>query len=428
MTTMKETIKIKDFLVVKTAALEIKKINILIGRQANGKSVVAKLVYFFRKMSTHFYDSIRDGESKTQLDKRILESFEQRFPRYAWDGTEFKVDYFIDGLDISVSGKKKANGKTKLILTYSDELKKIFNSKKKAYAKRIDDISKEESSRRRMVNAPHQAMYECVVEPLKKGQYGRFFASSVFIPASRSFFANLQKNIFTFMASNLDIDPFLKDFGSLYEYSKRWYRDSVFPRRPKDLSAALDRSIEKIIDGKYEFADDQDWINTRGRRVNLVNASSGQQESLPMLLTLAVWPFVRADDIGNMFFIEEPEAHLFPTAQSRIVSMLSAITSNLDVGFFVTTHSPYVLSALNNNILAGDVKEQGKLTDEEYQKISGDGFPLKFEDVAAYTITGGETIDILDKEFRMIGAQVIDEVSDHFQDVMNNLLERMEAR
>lgn len=43
-----ESIEIKGFLTIDHAFFEIKKINILIGAQAQGKSVIAKLVYFFK--------------------------------------------------------------------------------------------------------------------------------------------------------------------------------------------------------------------------------------------------------------------------------------------------------------------------------------------------------------------------------------------
>lgn len=421
---MSENLEVTTFMVLKSASIQIKKINILIGRQANGKSLIAKLIYFFRLIPNQFFDAVKDQASKRDLDKTILRDFESRFPRYAWEGSTFELKYESGGIQISIRGEKKASGKTILSLAYSDSLTKLFNSKKKAYAKRLEEYTLDEKPRRRLTNYQSQIMYEVVVDPIKQGEHGRFFSSSVFVPASRSFFANLQKNIFTFMASNLDIDPFLKEFGSLYETSKRYYRGAYFPRKPDHLAEELDRSIESIIAGKYEFDDDQDWIATKGSRVNLVNASSGQQEALPMLLTLAVWPFIRGDSEGSMFFIEEPEAHLFPTSQSRIISMLTALYANINVGFFVTTHSPYILSSLNNNILAGDVKSKDGITDSEYLDLSGGGYPVMFEDVSAYTISGGIAKSIGDTEFRMIGAEVLDEVSDHFQEVMNALLQR----
>src|SRR5690606_22710135 len=104
------------------------------------------------------------------------------------------------------------------------------------------------------------------------------------------------------------------------ESSKRWYKDSYLLDR-KEYRAVLDeihKAVEAIISGDYELKDEQDWILSKGRRINLANASSGQQEALPMLLTLCVWPLLRARENGSMYFIEEPEAHLFPTSQGHI--------------------------------------------------------------------------------------------------------------
>ena len=41
---MSEYLKIRNFLVVKDAEVELKKINVIIGPQANGKSLIAKLI------------------------------------------------------------------------------------------------------------------------------------------------------------------------------------------------------------------------------------------------------------------------------------------------------------------------------------------------------------------------------------------------
>lgn len=45
-----KTLHVKDFLVIKEAKFDIKKINIIIGSQANGKSIIAKLIYLFSEV------------------------------------------------------------------------------------------------------------------------------------------------------------------------------------------------------------------------------------------------------------------------------------------------------------------------------------------------------------------------------------------
>ena len=78
-----------------------------------------------------------------------------------------------------------------------------------------------------------------------------------------------------------------------------------------------------VVQGDYEYKDEQDWLVIKDKKVNLANASSGQQESLPMLLVLCIYPFFRDGRDSSMYFIEEPEAHLFPTSQGYIISILS---------------------------------------------------------------------------------------------------------
>jgi len=421
---MIETLSVQNFAVIKKAEIEVKKINIIIGPQANGKSITAKLIYYFKSMSNDFLDGIRSQHSKRELDKQLLISFEEKFPRYSWEGTSFIIKYRIEDIEISLEGKKNSKNKTTLAITYSNNLARLFNAKKALFKKKLGEVLASEKASRRIGNTERHVMWEYVTEPLKREGFNYFFCDPVFIPASRSFFANLQKNIFTFLASNLDIDPYLKEFGGLYENSKRFHKDAYVTRRNPKLQAELSMILEAIVSGDYEYHDEQDWIVAKNRRINLANASSGQQESLPMLLVLTVWPLLRGSISGNMYFIEEPEAHLFPTSQSHIVSLISKLYESANACFFITSHSPYILSALNNFILAGDAIASGKITSEEFQELNGPGSPILFEDVSAYTINNGFSQNIADPDYRMIGGDMLDNISEHFESVMNNILAR----
>lgn len=422
---MSEKLTVSNFLIIKKASLDIKQINIVIGPQANGKSLLAKLLHFFKTINIDFFEGVRLGKSKRDFDKDILTTFEKKFPRYAWEGSSFSIGYEFNEISINVIGRKNSSGKTSLSIDYSPLLAKLFTSKKKIYAKHlIEAKAKEKPGRQQVAHTESQIFYEHVIDPLRNEGYSPFFSSPIFIPATRSFFANLQKNIFTFLASNLDIDPYLKEFGSLYENSKRWYKDGYLNKDNKELTAEIYSAVESIISGDYEYHDEQDWIVNKGRRINLANASSGQQEALPMLLSLCVWPILRKHQPGNMCFIEEPEAHLFPTSQGHIVSILSILHARVGTNFFITTHSPYIISALNNFILAADKIKDKTLTTKEFTKLNGSGLPIKFEDVSAYSMSNGEATSISDLDYRIIGADMLDGISEHFESVMNEMLTR----
>lgn len=154
-----ETLHVKDFLVIKEAKFDIKKINIIIGSQANGKSIIAKLIYLFSEVCG----------------------------------------------DILLKNKV--------------------------------------------------------------------------------FFVTLQKNIFSLLSGDINIDSIVKKFGSRYEFAKnmyQWWLFKWFYKKPNFIQ----KIAEEILVGKYINKNNEDWIETRGESIKLQDVSSDQQESLPMDFTL----------------------------------------------------------------------------------------------------------------------------------------------
>ncbi|MDJ0797619.1 MAG: AAA family ATPase [Calothrix sp. MO_167.B12] len=249
-----------------------------------------------------------------------------------------------------------------------------------------------------------------------------------FIPAGRSFFANLQNNIFSFLSVDIVIDYFLKEFGSDYEQVKQLYQNREIFNTLK--YAAVDELINKIIVGNYVYEKGEDWIysHKNNKRINLSNSSSGQQEALPMLLILAVLPFV----IHNRFFvIEEPEAHLFPQSQKYVINLISLIFNLTDKRhkFLITTHSPYILTAFNNLIQAGNTLQALKNKSgnsnliKKLMKILPENQMLDINDIGVYTIQNGRIESIINQENQLIDANVIDEISNELSEEFDQLLE-----
>lgn len=249
--------------------------------------------------------------------------------------------------------------------------------------------------------------------------FKNIYKKPIFIPANRAFFANLQKNIFSFLAEDIDIEPLIKKFGAFYQQSKRLHHQDFFynDSSTKWAQKKIDSLINDIIVGEYTYTEEQDWILNNGKRINLANASSGQQESLPMLLILKIWPFIYWKGVPATFFIEEPEAHLFPTSQKQIISLIATIYNTFGHAFFITTHSPYILTAINNLVVGQDAYDKAHGDTEKLarlEKVLPKNELIRLEDVSAYTLNKGKLETIIDFENRLIGANLLDAVSDEF--------------
>jgi AAA15 family ATPase/GTPase len=415
-----EYIEINGFLTIDYAHFEIKKINILIGAQAQGKSVIAKLAYFFKNFfSDAFLESIQKFETKREIDKKCLIQFEQIFPRYAWTSQEFSIVYRNGDYEVSIIRTKVGN-KYALKFNYCKELADFHKKLKTCYKLALDEFdTRVDQENGKRTQRREWIFHEITSGKIKDSVFSNIFRRPIFIPATRSFFANLQKNIFSFLASNIDIDPFIKEFGSRYEQSKRLHQDGFFRHDESNevIRKKVDKLISDIVVGEYIYADEQDWILNKGKRTNLANASSGQQESLPMLLILKIWPFIYGQKSSTSFFIEEPEAHLFPISQKHIISLIATIYNTFGHSFFITTHSPYILTAINNLVVGQDAYDKAnddKKKLKRLEKVLPTDELIHLEDVSAYTLNKGKLESIIDMENRLIGANLLDAVSDEF--------------
>jgi AAA15 family ATPase/GTPase len=267
---------------------------------------------------------------------------------------------------------------------------------------------------------------------------------SLYIPAGRSVLSTLsdplQQMILTRISghingNNSNIDPYLLDY-SLKAFIERiskskstFYQDfetiikdkGKFSNEPIDhdnLKAAI-TIFDKILKGRYKNDRDGEKIFLANSEefVKLPFASSGQQEVIWILLQIFA---LILNKTKTYLIIEEPEAHLFPVAQKDIVELFCLFSNLSNNQLLITTHSPYILSSLNNFLYAGRL---GKKYSTEVAKIVNKKSWIKPEDVSAYYIENGVLTDIIDKELMLIKAEEIDRASSLINEEFNNLFE-----
>ena len=254
-------------------------------------------------------------------------------------------------------------------------------------------------------------------------EYPRY---QLFIPAGRSFFTSMGKAVAAFEQGGV-LDPATIYFGRVLANIRESLATDryAYARYGRHSSRQMDEFIvlsRQLFGGTMKFSRDREYVETDdGRTIPFSFLSSGQQELLPLWLAIEYW--VLPPTSNQVVYIEEPEAHLFPSAQNALMELLAQIvTSKLNkTDILITTHSPYLLSKINNLLKAGALATKAPGLRGRINSIIKKGAWLHADGVSAYAILDQETKPILDNDGLVDGAY-LDEVSEQISREFNSLL------
>ncbi len=400
-----EKLIVNDFVTLKNIELNLNKINILIGPQSSGKSLIAKLLTFIKDIPSFTIDYIGDEDNSSYAG--LLESrFKRIFPSYAWEKNIFSILYTNKKFHIHIS-----NQGSKVIFNFgNNNFYKLVDHGKNYFHK---NISTDKNYVDKYIHRRNFATQ------YSRDELGLPSTTPCYIPAGRSFFSSF-KNPIKLSANDINVDYFISRFGSDYEDTKAFMNIGLFNEQVPPRIKLL---IKKLLNGRIERQENEEWIVSDTNRIKSCHASSGQQESIPMITLLTTWPFSSISRYSD-FVIEEPEAHLFPTSQNRIVSIISMIhNQNKSIGYTITTHSPYIISSINNLLLASNIATNHPKKSDAVKDIIDESEFIKFDHISAYQITDMGSVSILDEDNKMINAEYIDQISNEISSQFDSLLD-----
>lgn len=126
----------------------------------------------------------------------------------------------------------------------------------------------------------------------------------------------------------------------------------------------------------------------------------------------------------TFMIIEEPEENLFPVTQYGLVKhIFQSLNGNSDNSVVITTHSPYILTAINNLIQAGNIIETDVNKTAQVHQALGVNTSLQYKDIYAWALEEGRLKSMNDDEFQLISAAAIDNASDIINKDFETLLE-----
>lgn len=421
-----EKLIVSNFLNIKYIELELGKINILIGSQAQGKSVVAKLVYFFQKFWQDYCIFLSSNRQEI-FNKSLIKQFKIIFPQYTWIEQDFEINYLCEQYKVRLIFDSKNQTQQDLKISYS-LLREIIND-----YKNYQDLAEQFTNK--FIEEQTEILVNEYIDKIANQKFEEFKEEFLmkkitqelfFIPSGRSFFSFLKENIFD-LTNNFQFEYFMKTFSSIYNRSDTKYKYQNRHQKT-GYDPMIDILTERILKGKYTYEQEIDFIASEDKRkIRLIDASSGQQEALPIIVLLTTFGLA---DNNCFFFIEEPEAHLFPAAQNDIVNLMSLIFNLTEKrhSFFITTHSPYILTAFNTLIQADNTYNRIIVENREHQlpelfKIVPENQMLDIKDIKVYSLENGKIENIINEDNQLIDANIIDEISNCTGEQFDKLLD-----
>ena len=399
-------LEVKSFSCIDNACLKISDLTVIIGPQASGKSVLCKLHYFFQTIIASLPRTIHDADDFADLGSRILDEFGDWFRPTSWGSRAFSIKFSTGDHWVQISrGRSKAKS-SRAKITFSESFEATLIKAFEVLA----NARKTPPSEPKYIGYPWDHL--TVVSKVIHKNIGEISQqSSLYIPAGRSFFTSIGKIVTAFSDRSM-LDPVVTRFGrlitSLREHQVLQHQDK----------SPLLKTLERLIDGEVVDQKGTQYLATPdGRSIPLSALSSGQQELLP-LLTALHYVLRYSTEFSQLLYIEEPEAHLFPSAQTELVEMFAKITTSTrntktaqGTKAILTTHSPYVLAKINNLIKAGALasKMNGDRRRELARLVSPSSW-LAPGRVLAYAISNRKLVNIID-DSGLINADYIDDVS-----------------
>lgn len=192
-------------------------------------------------------------------------------------------------------------------------------------------------------------------------------------------------------------------------------KDSVFTESVNNLlvSSILNNLMSKKKDFTMFYSE-----HTHIKKIGNAEFAIGDKEIADKFEQIA-YSFIYPN--YSNIFLEEPEQNLYPTTQKELINYLVELMNKdkRQHNVFITTHSPYILTSLNNLLYAAEV---GKSKRSDVRKIIPVKYWLQFEDVGAWFVKNGTVVSIMDNKLKQIKAEKIDEVSNQLNRDYDKLL------
>lgn len=354
--------------------LDLRPLTVLIGPQASGKSLLMQLMFFFRALPYLAAYELEEDLADQEVHRGVLSLLNTLRRGY--------VEEARRGFYALVEGS--------MAIRWERE-ERVYEIT--VYGTRSDTIKISKD------------LEELFRRPGWRYSWLSRQISSCYVPAERTLYARLW-NVYPAAFAGKHMPLTIRLFSEIMRQVRDEYLEMVrkVEHDPEQFGAVqwvLNHGA-KMLRGKAYLPDRGPrlwkWETERSsKRVihDLEFASSGQMAGWTIVLLAAMalyWKNTRRIPETEPFYfhVEEPETHLHPEAQIKMVELLTFLARQ-GVMVTVTTHSPLFLYVLN------PLMESWNL-DPEDRHLPPPEVRISPEDVAVYEVRGGHVEDIVNRE------------------------------
>lgn len=356
--------------------MDLKRVNVIIGPQSSGKSTILKVACFCAWLERQIMHSTQPEKffNQQMIDERLLRFYKMT----SFMTSDTVISYRNDALAFSYTAKTQ---------------KWTFEWDKKRWSYKCPKIAYIPAERNLVSAIPNWYQVSMKADNMLDFMQEWESARKTFVKTERIL--------------NLPVK---------YVYDASTQEDSIQLMSGQKIDMAEASSglqsmtplyiMLRYLTGDY-FKDGQSTVEQKMLKERLMAVLMREKKNLSDEKAQKIVCDLLTPNHSDLY-IEEPEAHIFPSTQREFVySLVNMLNGQKKHSCFVSTHSPYVLTSLNNLILAGEtLAEKGDAV-----KVFPKRQTLRYDEVAAYSMRDGKAIDIMNDEYHLISAEAIDEAS-----------------
>ncbi len=441
-------ISIKNLGPIKEANIEVGNLTVFVGPNGTGKSYLARTIYglysyeelisfLVNNEQREHYQRLLFGSTKVSYQS-LIEAIKKLKHKdtvnalhliYTQWANYFAADlptFFNEKPELLKNVSIKAQIKSKLTSSLLESVKEdtIDRLSKIIVSEQINKNSKSESNKLNIIIATFMARL------ISFHLSGKSYSDATYLPAARSNYLLTYKAILKSRSQSKGLlGSINKDERNNDRFDKpvESFLDKLSEARPNDRhlfehANAMEKALFqdgslKIDKSESDLANFEYILNDTGKSIKWHNTSSMVSELSPLLVIIRNMYY-----FNSLLVIDEPESHLHPSAQKILIDHLAILINN-GLKIILITHSPYILSCVNNLIKWGGLVKNfpDNKNIKKLYKLQDPKTGLEFSECKAYKFNKGKIKSLQNNKAKLFDES---EFTEPFDDI-NHLYESM---